>query len=144
MRISSVATIVVVAFLGPSGCSDSVTSPFDEGPPVVEIVDPSSNPPIPEALNLKVTCLDGPDTLASADCPVLRWGGYTYWAYSDGSNASSMTLVAYDSGGNALETWERVGARYVWQITVDEAAETVTIWGQANRTLVFTWEELQF
>ena len=55
-----------------------------------------------------------------------------------------MTLVAYDSGGNALETWERVGARYVWQITVDEAAETVTIWGQANRTLVFTWEELQF
>ena len=66
------------------------------------------------------------------------------WAYSDGSNASSMTLVAYDSGGNALETWERVGARYVWRITVDEATETVTIWGQANRTLVFTWEELRF
>jgi hypothetical protein len=126
-------------------CSESATSPFDEGPPLVEFVDASSNPMIPANLNLKVTCLIGPDTLESSPtCPVIQWGGYTYWAYSDGSNATSMTIIAYDAAGNALEEWERLGARYVWQITVDEVARTVTVWGQASNTIAFMWDELRF
>jgi hypothetical protein len=126
-------------------CSESPTNPFDEGPPLVQFVDASSNPMIPAELNLKVTCLTGPDTLESSPtCPVIKWGGYTYWAYSDGSNASSMTVIAYDAAGNALMEWERLGARYVWQITVDDVARTITVWGQASNTIAFSCDELRF
>ena len=54
-----------------------------------------------------------------------------------------MTIVAYDAAGNVVQQWYRTGARYVVQITVDAAAETVTFLGQDNETIVMTWGELR-
>jgi len=34
------------------------------------------------------------------------------------------------------------GARYIWQIRIDAAAQTITFVGQAERTITMTWEEL--
>ncbi len=38
---------------------------------------------------------------------------------------------------------EAGGARYVYAVDVDEAAETVTFRGQDDRTVTMTWEELR-
>ena len=114
---------------------------FAQEPPIVDAVTATDHPAVPEGL--KVTCLQGPDTTQpSPTCPVIRWNGYTYWAYSYSDNSSGMAIVAYDEAGNVVGEWEKPGARYVWQIDLDSATQTVTFVGQANRTIAFTWDEL--
>ena len=109
--------------------------------PVVEHVPSSSHPAIPSGL--KVTCMKGPDILeSSSTCPVLKWGEYTYWAYSYIDNRFAMNIVAYDSAGRVVQQWEKPGARYVWAIDVNETAKTVTFRGQANRTIEIGFKEL--
>ena len=110
--------------------------------PVVENVEMTNLPDTP--YGLKVTCLEGTDTLqSSSTCPVIKWDGYTYWAYSHHDNRIAMTIVAYDTAGNVVQQWYRTGARYVVQITVDTAAKTVTFLGQDGQTIVMTWDELR-
>jgi hypothetical protein len=53
-----------------------------------------------------------------------------------------MTIVAYNSAGNIVHQWYKEGARYIWQITVDEIAKTVTFWGQSNNKICMSWNEL--
>jgi hypothetical protein len=100
--------------------------------PVVENVASRSRPAIPSGL--KVTC---------STCPVIKWGGYTYWAYSHRDNRVAMTIVAYDAAGKVVRKWYKTGARYVGRIGVDTAAKTVTFWGQADKTIVMKWDELR-
>ena len=121
-------------------CSDSPTEP--EPAPVVESVAANAHPAVPEGL--KATCLVSPEsTEASPTCPVVRWLGLTYWAFSHGDNRGSLTVVAYAASGEAIEQWERAGARYLWQITVDATAATVTFQGQDGATVTMGWEELR-
>jgi phosphohistidine phosphatase SixA len=54
-----------------------------------------------------------------------------------------MTVVAYDSAGTPVRRWLKMGARYLWQITLDPQAETVTLWGQGNRKIEIEWAELR-
>jgi xanthosine utilization system XapX-like protein len=77
-----------------------------------------------------------------AECPVLRWGDYTYWAYSDVSNDHYMVIVAYNSSGAIVRRWVRWGARYLSTITVDADAQTVTFAGQAGLAIGMTWADL--
>lgn len=100
-------------------------------------------PELPAGLDLSGICNSGPDTDVADQCPVLVWGQYTYWALSYGDNRSALAIVAFDDAGGVARTWERTGARYNWKITVDEQAETMTLWGQDDRTVVLTWEELR-
>ena len=110
-------------------------------PPMVKEVPSSSPPPVPSGL--KVTCMKGPDALdPCTTCPVIQWCEYTYWAYSYIDNRYGMAIVAYDRGNNMVQEWEKTGARYVYKITVDNAAQTVTFWGQSNNTIVVPWKEL--
>ena len=95
-----------------------------------------------------MACFTGPNSPAPAGgpsdtCPVIQWGGLTYWPYSYVDDRVFMGIVAYDSSGNLVQQTEKPGARYVWKITVDTAAQTVTFWGQANQTIVMTWAELR-
>ena len=104
--------------------------------PTVERVPSNSHPPIP--LGLKVTCLEAPNS----DCPVIKWGPYTYWAYSHTDNRTGMTIVAYDSNDNVVDQWVRTGARYIISITLDMNAMTATFLGQASNTIALGLDEL--
>lgn len=110
-------------------------------PPVVATVPSTSNPSVPAGL--KVVCLVGSDVLThSQTCPVLKHNGFTYWAYSYIDNRVAMAIVSYNAAGQLMKQWEKPGARYVWQITVDAAKHTVAFHGQANASVSMAWTEL--
>lgn len=110
-------------------------------PPTVDTVPANSSPPLPP--DTKVTCTPNPNTGApSPTCPILRMNGFSYWALSYRDNRVAFAIAAYDSNGRVVRLWERPGARYVWNITVDENKETVTFMGQAGGNLVMSWQEL--
>ena len=82
---------------------------------------------------LKQTCIIGPgSTTSSETCPLVGICEYTFWAYSDINNSSSMGIVAYDGAGNALGTLWRPGDRYVYAIDIDYANSQVIFYGQSS------------
>jgi hypothetical protein len=104
---------------------------------------PANAPPAVPA-GMKVTCTQGPGNAApSPTCPVLKWQGFTYWAFSYVDNRLAMGIVAYDSAGKAVAQWEKPGDRYVYAITVDAAHKSVTFAGQAGPKISMTWAELE-
>lgn len=111
-------------------------------PPVVHDFPEPFARPLPGGL--KEICTISPLSGASArECPVLRFDGYTFWAYSYIDNRVAMAIVARDSANQVVKVWEKPGARYIWKIMVDETAQTVTFIGQSNATIVMTWQELE-
>lgn len=102
-------------------------------PTVVNV--PQNSSPVPES-GLKVTCLEGPNVLVpSQTCPVIKYKGYTFWAYSFVDNRVAMALVRYGSDGKMQALENLPGARYVWKITIDPKTKTATLWGQSNVTV---------
>jgi len=125
--------ILLLAFIAPSSAQEIV--------PTVRIVETVTHPPVPRGW--KQACvLSATIGAPSKRCPVLEYNGYTYWAWSDINNAVAMAIVAYDSHGNAVKQWNRNGARYIWNITVDAAAQTVSFIGQSNAAIRFSWSDL--
>ena len=109
--------------------------------PSVVSVPPGSHPAIPTGL--KAACLKDPGKLDPCTAyPVLKYKGYTYWAYSYIDNRVAMNITAYDSSGKVAKQWAKSGARYLYKITVDDKAKTVTFWGQSNANIVVSWKEL--
>ncbi|NVO11907.1 MAG: hypothetical protein HXX16_18260, partial [Bacteroidales bacterium] len=109
--------------------------------PVVETRPSTSAPSIPAGM--KCACMvDQQSTAINPNCPVIVYKGKTFWAFSYIDNRMSMGIVAYDASGKVCTTWEKPGARYVYKITVDNTAKTVTFWGQANQSVTMTWAEL--
>ncbi|MCU6793178.1 Ig-like domain repeat protein [Paenibacillus sp. WQ 127069] len=100
-----------------------------------------NQPAVPSGM--KVSCYSGPDTFTSVDCPVVKWGDYTYWAFSYNDNRDSLGIVAYDSSGTVVKQWERTGTRYLWQITVDASAQSITFWGQGTSNATVEWGFLE-
>ena len=99
--------------------------------------------PTPEGM--KVTALQGPDTLQSANPgPVLAVGGFTLWPMSYIDNRVSFGMVMYDPLWNVVGQVEKPGARYVYQITLNgEGAEgSVTFSGQANQSVTMSLDEI--
>ena len=110
-------------------------------PPEAGTVPSNIHPIIPTGS--KMTCMQSADVLGKMDtCYVLEWGNVTYWAYSYIDNRVSFNIVAYDERGNIMKQWEAPGARYLYKITVEPAAQTVTFWGQANQKVVLPWNQL--
>ena len=102
-------------------------------PTVVNVPEKSS--PVPES-GLKVTCMEGPNVLVpSQTCPVIKYKGYTFWAYSFEDNRVAMALVRYGSDGKMQALQNLPGARYVWKITIDPKTKMATLWGQSNKTV---------
>ena len=109
--------------------------------PTVQIVQTSTHPTPPSGW--KVACMpNATNGGASPTCPVLQYNGYTYWAWSDNQNAVAMAIVAYDSNGVAVKQWNRNGARYIWNLTVDDVAQTASFIGQSNAQIVLSWDDL--
>jgi hypothetical protein len=99
--------------------------------------------PIPEGM--KVTALQGPDTLQPANPgPVLAIGGFTLWPMSYVDNRVSFGMVMYDLKWNVVNTVEKKGARYICQITKNgEGAQgSVTFTGQANQSVTMSLDEI--
>lgn len=127
-------TIGVAAFLA---------APAEAAPtrPIIAFVPIGSNPPVPAGL--KVACMPGPNILTmSKTCPVVKYLGYTTWAYSFIDNRVSMALVTYDSQNNVVGNITKDGARYVWEAKVNPGEKTVTFSGQSNQTVSATYDEL--
>lgn len=139
---NAVLALVVALALGLFAAPWATQTLAADAAPTVALVPNTlaSTRSIPDGL--KQTCLVGPGgPVSSGTCPVLQWKGYTYWAYSFHVNSMDMAIVAYDGAGNIVRRWDRHGDRYVWDITVDASAETVTFKGQSG-AIVMTWAEL--
>ena len=112
--------------------------------PLVVLVPKSSHPPIPAGL--KVVCYDGPNSPSpsspSNTCPVVKWAGNTYWAYSYINNAFAMKIVAYrDVDNSVLSQTHKAGARYLYAISIDPSTRTVTLRGQGGNAVTMTYPE---
>ncbi|SFK83297.1 Ig-like domain (group 3) [Paenibacillus sp. 1_12] len=116
------------------GTTDIGTATLSSTAPTVAVVSASTAPLIPS--DMKVTC-----TLI--DCPVVKWGYYTYWAFSYMDNRDSMGIVAFDASGSIVKQWEKTGSRYLSKITIDSSARTITFWGQDDATIVVEWASLE-
>ena len=94
---------------------------------------------------LKVTALQGPDTLQSAGaCPVLTIGSFTLWPFSYYDNRVSFGMVMYDPLWRVVNQVEKQGARYVYKITLNGSGSdgSVTFWGQGNQSVTMSLDEI--
>jgi hypothetical protein len=136
----------------PSDRPPAPPPPPDAAPPDLPPRDTAPPPPpppmsvpevitVPQALapadlpaGTKLDCFAGPDTFDLADCPVLRWGAYSYWAFSYIDNDFAMHVTAYDRLGRIAKEVRVDGARYIWKMEIVEVSGTVVLRGQADRT----------
>ncbi|MCM3782535.1 hypothetical protein M3231_06090 [Neobacillus mesonae] len=101
----------------------------------------STLPAIPS--DLKAVSLASPDTLEpKAIYPILKSDGYTYWPLSFIDNRVGMAVVAFDLNGNLAKRWDKNGARYIVDITVNSLSNSMIFRGQANQEFVMPWSEL--
>lgn len=127
--------------IGAEFSARSVTCP-NCNVPVIRIVPTASHPAVPS--ELKITVLQGPDTLQpAANCQVLTWGDYTYWAASYMDNRDAICILAFDAANRLVKQVPKAGARYQWQMTLDQGARSITCAGQANQRVTATLAELQ-
>ena len=63
------------------------------------------------------------------------------FVYSYIDNRNSIAFVRF-SGGNAIKTVEKQGARYAWAMNFDEDSGVVTVSGQSNQVVTATLSEL--
>ncbi|MEI7027705.1 Ig-like domain repeat protein [Paenibacillus sp. y28] len=93
--------------------------------------------------SLEHSCKTGPDGLENAaSCPVMKWGDYTFWAFSYLDHREAFGIVQYDVNGNIVKYWENPGASHVYDMTLDADNETVTFWGQGQNKVTMKWSEL--
>lgn len=120
---------------------DVAWSSLPSAAPQVVQVPANAPPPIPGGL--KVTCLKGPNTLESSPtCPVVQYNGHTTWAFSFLDNRVAYGLVTYGPNNQVLANNTQNGARYVYKITVDSSAKTVSFWGQGDSKVTVPWSAL--
>ena len=104
-----------------------------------------SAPQGPIPAGMKVTALQGPDTLQSANPgPVLGVGSFTLWPMSYIDNRVSFGMVMYDPLWKVVNTVEKPGARYVYQIALNGTGSegSVTFSGQANQSVTMSLDEI--
>lgn len=120
---------------------DVAWSSLPTAAPQVALVPANAPPPVPGGL--KVTCLKGPNTLESSPtCPVVQYNGHTTWAFSFIDNRVAYGVVTYGANNQVLANNTQDGARYVYKITVDSTAKTVSFWGQGDAKVTVPWSAL--
>jgi hypothetical protein len=97
---------------------------------------------IPEGM--KVTFLSGPNGGPVPSGPVLAVGGFTLWPMSYMDNRMSFGMVMYDLNWNVVNTLEKKGARYVYNITKTGSGGTgsATFVGQSDQSVTMTIDEI--
>jgi hypothetical protein len=105
--------------------------------------DPIGEAP-PPPVGLQVACVSVPNDGApsSKTCPVIYYQNYKTWIYSFDDNRTAFALVSFDSSGKVVQNITRNGARYVFDATSDDKAQTITIVGQAKQFVTINWTDL--
>ena len=135
-----IAAALAVAFLA-TACSDSGTDPGDTIPRV-ELVAVASAPTAPAGTIAR--CYTGADgATQSANCPVIKWNNVVYWIFEYEDGRTSLNLVAFDLNENQLSASERTGTRFLYDITVSEQFQTVSLFGQNAIPAVVPWSVLE-
>jgi hypothetical protein len=67
----------------------------------------------------------------------------TYWAVDHVDNRVAMSILGFDTSDRIVKQIEKQGARYIWQMTLDQTNETLTCFGQANNTITVSLAEIQ-
>ncbi|MFC5743510.1 hypothetical protein [Dyella tabacisoli] len=145
---------VAVSLMGISSVSSAAEgkpSPVDNtaavnpGEPIVNQVDAKDRTSVPRGS--KVACMTGPNSPRpdgeSTTCPVVAYDNIQFWPLSYVDNRFDMNLVGYNADGRIVSQRPLDGARYIWKVTVDSTARTVTFWGQSNHTVVLPWGRLE-
>ncbi|NQX67800.1 Ig-like domain repeat protein [Paenibacillus alba] len=88
----------------------------------------------PTQPDLKLTC---------SNCPVIQWGGLSFWAYSFYENTEEIQLIGYDANNQIVKSWKIAGDRYVEGITIDKSARLITFKGQKGNVISRTWDQLE-
>jgi hypothetical protein len=108
--------------------------------PALDTVPATAPGPLPAGVI--AFCTTGPGTGArSPTCPIVRYNGLTIWALDFTDNRMAMLIAAFDANGRIVKQWEKGGARYNWQINIDETKDTVTFMGQSG-SVAMTFDEL--
>ncbi len=109
--------------------------------PQIATVPRASAPTAPS--EMWALCTPNPNTGAPADtCPVIQYGGFTTWAFTYKDNRVAYGLVSYDAQGTIVKTAQLDGARYIYKMTSDPTAKTISLWGQSNARVDVAWADL--
>jgi hypothetical protein len=137
IRIAAAAALVI----GIVACGDGATDPGETVPRVENIA--AAARPTPPPGNL-AQCYQGSDGVTeSATCPVIKWNNVTYWAFAyENDPRNSLNLVAYNANEEIIDQQELTGTRQLYQITVNENDEVVTLFGFQANTAVVPWSLL--
>jgi hypothetical protein len=129
-----------VTFLGQA--SKTVNASWAElgAKAVIATVPANTPPPVPQGL--KVACMTNGNSLTpSPTCPVVKYMGYTTWAYSYIDNRVSLAFVTYGPNNAVVRNVEMKGTRYVWKMVSDPVKMTVTASGQSNTAVTAPWAQ---
>lgn len=104
---------------------------------------PVAEAPTPPA-GMMAVCLNTPSDGAplSKSCPVISYGGRKTWIYSYADNRVSFGVVTYDATGKVLQSVEKPGARYVFDVYVGARSSTIVLVGQAKASVEMSWSDL--
>ncbi|HET9621656.1 MAG TPA: hypothetical protein VFP84_09835 [Kofleriaceae bacterium] len=122
--------------------------PTQVGCPGLSATPQVTTQPLPGPANVptgtSVSCHRDANGDSATTCAVLQYQGLTWWPLSYRDNRTAVDLVGYASpNGPPVVQLAKAGTRYVYKITVDASARTVTLWGQGDRKVVVPWAELQ-
>ena len=70
------------------------------------------------------------DNIYATPFPVIAYGGYTYWPFTNINNPEAFDLAKFDSRYNLISVTSLGGDRYIWYATVNTVAGSVTFFGQ--------------
>ena len=117
-----------------------ITVEPDTNIPIINTVQVSSAPtPLPAGLQLG---FENQNETTATTCDVIGYNGLTYWAFSYHDNREALSVCGYDANNDLREQINVSGTRYLWQITEDPTAQTVTFYGQLNQTVPLAWSDL--
>lgn len=115
-----------------------------EQTPVIFVV---ASPPGSIPSRYKQACMiDGRDSnpVGSPTCPVLKWGEYTFWGYSDTDNMGYFNIVQYNKKGDIVnQNISQTGVRYLYKIELDDTNHTVSFVGQAENKVTLNLNSLK-
>ncbi|TVX99096.1 Ig-like domain repeat protein [Cohnella terricola] len=116
---------------------------IEQTPVIITLASPPGSIPS----GYKQACMiDGRDTnpVGSPTCPVLKWGEYTFWGYSDTNNMGYFNIVQYNKEGDIVnQNISQTGARYLYKIELDNTNHTVSFVGQSDQKVTSNLNSLK-
>ncbi|MFC5700705.1 Ig-like domain repeat protein [Cohnella faecalis] len=127
-----------------NGTTIQTAQPLIEQTP--EIIVEASPPGIIPSGYKQACMIDGRDNnpVGSPTCPVLKWGEYTFWGYSDTNNMGIFNIVQYNKEGVIInQDIFQSETRYLYKIELDNTNHTVSFVGQSEKRITVSINSLK-